>query len=283
MWFEHWHRYRFIAPLVADKRVVDVACGEGYGSDLLAATATTVVGVDISANAVAHARETYPRNNLSFQVGACTAIAVADASIDVLVSFETLEHITEHELFLREIKRALSATGWAVISTPNKAEYSDARGYQNEFHLKELYREQFAALLSTQFKHVRWFTQRNGFHSMIAPEVSEVPEVSETYAATVSRAHVDATMRIESMPERAGKIAPPLYYLAFVANDASVLDALPLTMNAFTAFEDNQVDVFMQIWRHSQHLEQKISHLEAQLKAQIGAQPGAQLKALAES
>ena len=114
MWFEHWHRYRFIAPLVAGKRVLDIACGEGYGSNVLAASAADVGGVDISADAVAHAVETYKRDNLGYQVGSCTEIPVGDASIDVLVSFETLEHISEQEKFLAEIKRVLAPTGWAV-------------------------------------------------------------------------------------------------------------------------------------------------------------------------
>lgn len=255
MWFEHWHRYQFVEPLVKGLRVLDVACGEGYGSDRLAASALEVGGVDVSEAAIAHASAQYARPNLSFRVGSCIALPVADSCIDALISFETLEHIDAHDAFMREIRRVLSPKGWALISTPNKAEYSDARAYRNEFHVKELYRNEFEDLLKSQFSNVLWLTQRNGFHSIIAREAPPVAEFQP----------IDAALRIESMTERAGQIPPPLFFLAFVSNDSRALASLSLATSAFTAFEDNQVDTFMQVWRHSQHLEKRVVELEAQL------------------
>ena len=89
----------------------DIACGEGYGSSLLSQTASSVAGVDISADAVAHASEAYHRDNLSFLVGSCAAIPLAAASVDIVVSLDTLEHLEQHEEMFREIKRVLSPGG----------------------------------------------------------------------------------------------------------------------------------------------------------------------------
>src|SRR5512132_1491659 len=75
IWYEHWHRYHFAAPLARGKRVLDVACGEGYGSALLARTATSVVGVDVSFEAVAHARRAYASQaNAAFEQADCAAL-----------------------------------------------------------------------------------------------------------------------------------------------------------------------------------------------------------------
>jgi SAM-dependent methyltransferase len=73
-------------------------------------------------------------------VGSATSIPAADASIDVAISFETLEHIREQDEFIAELHRVLKPDGVLLISCPNKAEYTDKRGTQNEFHVKELYR-----------------------------------------------------------------------------------------------------------------------------------------------
>src|ERR1700756_2540753 len=89
---EHWHRYLLARELVRDRDVLDIACGEGYGSALLAQTARQVVGVDISAAVIAHAPDAYPGDNLRSLEGSALAIPLEDASVDVVVSFETVEH-----------------------------------------------------------------------------------------------------------------------------------------------------------------------------------------------
>src|SRR5262245_54184375 len=82
------HRYLAARRLVQGKRVLDIACGEGYGSDLLAGAAAKVIGVDLDEASVVHARQTYARPNLEFLQGDATAIPIADSSVDVVVSFE---------------------------------------------------------------------------------------------------------------------------------------------------------------------------------------------------
>ncbi|MFG6157358.1 glycoside hydrolase family 99-like domain-containing protein [Halomonas sp. 1390] len=164
---EHYHRYLFARQHVEGKRVLDIACGEGYGSHLLAGAAQQVIGVDISEDAVAHATEHYRRDNLEYRQGDCAAIPLADASVDVVVSFETIEHHDQHETMLSEIKRVLVPGGLLVISSPDKREYSDRPGYANPYHVKELYRDEFEALLTHHFAHHELLGQKLLYASAI--------------------------------------------------------------------------------------------------------------------
>jgi O-antigen biosynthesis protein len=155
--YEHWHRYAYAARLVAGKSVLDVASGEGYGSRLLAEHASSVVGVDIDPVAIAHARATHRRDNLQFQEGSAAAIPIAGEKVfDVIVSFETIEHIDEaaQVAFLGEVRRLLKDDGLFVVSSPDKATYTDASSFVNEFHLKEFYCDEFRQFLSRWFVHV---------------------------------------------------------------------------------------------------------------------------------
>jgi SAM-dependent methyltransferase len=214
IWYEHWHRYHFAAPLAADREVLDVACGEGYGSALLARRAARVTGADIAPAAIAHARARYAgQANLDFREADCAALPFADASFDLVVSFETIEHIARQEAFLDEVRRVLRADGLAVLSCPNKAEYTDARDHVNEFHVRELYRAEFAALLAARFPHVAWYGQRPGYFSVVWPEDgdarAEIFEVAEASAATATPGH-----------------RRPLYFIALASGRAETLAAV---------------------------------------------------------
>ena len=165
--YEHWHRYAFARQFAAGKRVLDAACGEGYGSALLGAVASSVVGVDIDASAIAHASECYGEGagegaRVRFVTGSCSALPLPDASVDAVVSFETIEHLdaADQPKMLAEFARVLKPDGLLVISSPNKRLYSDARGYVNEFHRHELYRDGLAALLASSFPAQSWYHQR---------------------------------------------------------------------------------------------------------------------------
>jgi SAM-dependent methyltransferase/glycosyltransferase involved in cell wall biosynthesis len=168
---EHLHRYLLAARLVRGKAVLDIASGEGYGSDLLAKHAATVVGVDVSPETVEHARSRYSASpNLRFLVGDCSDIPLGDSVFDVVVSFETIEHHDKHEEMLKEVRRVLKPNGLLLISSPDRYNYSRATGYKNEFHVKELYRHEFEGLLSRHFKHVTMLGQRVAYGSFILPE-----------------------------------------------------------------------------------------------------------------
>jgi len=168
IWYEHWHRYAFAQRFAAGKRVLDAACGEGYGTAMLAGVAAQVVGVDIDAASVEHARARYAqRANLEYRQADVTKLPFDDRSFDIVVSFETLEHLAAQEQLLREFSRVLVDDGVLVLSSPDKRTYSDLAGFRNEFHVRELYRDELLALLAPHFPAIRLFGQKLLFQSAI--------------------------------------------------------------------------------------------------------------------
>lgn len=164
---EHLHRYALASELAVGKRVLDIACGEGYGSALLAQTARSVCGVDISPHAIAHAKHKYAHPKVEFVVGSCADIPFGEGMIDLVVSFETIEHHDAHEAMFTEIKRVLRPGGILVMSSPDKLEYTERANHRNAFHVKELYAQEFAQLVERHFAHVAMFGQRVLYASAI--------------------------------------------------------------------------------------------------------------------
>ncbi len=164
---EHMHRYVIAKELVVGKCVLDIASGEGYGSFILSSVAKHVIGVDIAKYVVQHAKSKYKRKNLEYMIGSCEEIPLDDNSIDIVVSFETIEHHNQHDKMLLEIRRILRPDGLLIISSPNKYEYSDIPNYTNPFHVKELYREELTALLNKYFSNIVIFSQQVAYGSII--------------------------------------------------------------------------------------------------------------------
>lgn len=105
IWYEHYHRYALAARWCVNKRTLDAACGEGYGSAMLALKAASVEGVDVSPEAIGHARQRYGHlEGVGFQVADCTTLPYGDSEFDRVVSFETLEHLAEHDQLLADRK-----------------------------------------------------------------------------------------------------------------------------------------------------------------------------------
>ena len=142
---EHMHRYHLACHIAQGRDVLDIACGEGYGSAMLARTARSVTGVDIAQDAIEHAERAYARDGLEFRLGSATEIPLEDGSVNLIVSFETIEHLTEHDRMMAELRRVLRPEGLLLISSPNKSVYSDRDSYENPFHARELYTEEFEA------------------------------------------------------------------------------------------------------------------------------------------
>jgi SAM-dependent methyltransferase len=157
---EHWHRYLVARELVRGQDVLDVASGEGYGSALLAQTAKSVVGVDVSAEAVAHAQTSYLRSNLRYLEGDALNLPLQTASVDAVVSFETLEHFFDHDRFFTQIKRILRPNGFLLISTPDRDNYMASSAPPNPFHKLELTMHEFLMLLQRHFSVVSCQGQR---------------------------------------------------------------------------------------------------------------------------
>ncbi len=259
IWVEHWHRYHFAAQFAHGLRVVDAACGEGYGSALLARHAASVVGADLSPEAVAHARRAYGGiANLSFVQAPCTALPLPDASADLFVSFETVEHIREQEAFLDEIARVLAPDGVLLLSCPNRREYSDRRGFANEFHVKELYRDELAALVARRFKHARWYGQRPSFFSVIAPE----PRAEAGHLAEVAEANP-----ADACPS----LGEPLYFLVAASRSVGTLGMLPATLSVLADRDDWVHRDYEKVMRHLEtagaQLREMAGHVEALAKA----------------
>jgi SAM-dependent methyltransferase len=167
IWYEHVHRYVFASGLVKGRKVLDAACGEGYGAALLASTAASVSAVDISEQAIGHAQRRYRAKNLEFQVADCLHLPYPDQSFDSIVSFETLEHLEGHDALLGEFRRVLAPGGFLLLSSPDKAVYTDRQNNQNPFHLRELYRDELESLLSSWFPAYRLWGQKLLFQSAI--------------------------------------------------------------------------------------------------------------------
>lgn len=158
--FEHLHRYFFAREFCRDKDVLDIAAGEGYGSAYMAQRAASVTGVELAAEAVAHAQAAYARPNLRFQQGDARDLRFAEASFDIVTSFETIEHFLDQEKFLDETRRLLRPGGILIISSPDRDVYSPQGSAVNPFHAKELSRQEFGSMLQARFAHCEFYAQR---------------------------------------------------------------------------------------------------------------------------
>lgn len=211
---EHYHRYAMVLDIVQGKTVLDVACGEGYGSFLMAEVAHSVVGVDISDEAVRHASSAYSNQNLKFIQGSASSLLFPNDSFDVVVSFETIEHLLEQEEMIAEIRRVLRPSGVLVISSPNRPIYSEESGEHNEFHVKELDFGEFDELLKTRFPAVQYFGQRILMGSFVQPLDGEV--------SSFTAWHDDG----KDINPAAAKMIGPVYFLAVCGADYKNLPLL---------------------------------------------------------
>lgn len=213
--YEHLHRYALAVELAKGRSVLDIASGEGYGSALLAKRAASVIGVDIDVESVDHAQVQYGHlPNLNFLVGSCDAIPLADASIEVVTSFETIEHHDRHEEMMQEIKRVLKVDGLLIISSPNRLVYSDKPKYTNPFHVKELYYQEFLDLLNLYFHQVHIYGQKLAVTSCVTSlEPSNKQEIS-SFSGDVN-----------SLSNIASSLPSPLYFVAICSNSKDLLSA----------------------------------------------------------
>lgn len=229
IWYEHWHRYAFIMPLARGRRVLDAACGEGYGSALLTTVAAHVTGVDLDTDTIDHARLRYaelPR--LSLTCGSVTDLDAETGAFDLIVSFETIEHLLEQERMLDEFRRVLAPDGLLVVSSPDRVAYNAGSTQPNPFHVRELDRGEFIELLAARFPAHRLFGQKLGFHSLVW-------QMDGNAAGAESLILDPATSRV-----RQGFDPSPVYHLAVCAARADLLPALP----GVSLFADEQASVY---------------------------------------
>ena len=147
-YWEHVFRYAFACQQVKKLNVLDIASGEGYGTHALSQVAKSVIGVDISPEAVEHAQKKY---GLVFKTGSAEQIPIESASLDAVVSFETIEHVPNPKKFVEEAFRVLKPEGLFIVSTPNKDVYLKGQAI-NPFHCSELTKSEFVSLLTPCFE-----------------------------------------------------------------------------------------------------------------------------------
>jgi ubiquinone/menaquinone biosynthesis C-methylase UbiE len=206
IYLEHIARYKFASQLGKGKDVLDIACGSGYGSDFLVkAGAKHVVGVDISEEAIRYCKWKYTDDALDFVVGSVERIPMEDNSVDLVVSFETIEHVDEdaQKAFLSEIRRVLRSDGRLLMSTPNVDFFPKG----NPFHVHELTQDEFTSMLGEKFENVSLYFQNN-------------TQASSIFSAVQLRREFDAEdgdgigmLKINVLPE-----VSSLYFLALCGN-----------------------------------------------------------------
>lgn len=148
------NRYRFSLNYVNDGDIcLDAACGTGYGSQLIGQKAGKVIGLEISDHALKYAQENYQNDKVEFRKADLTQpFDLPDDYFDVIVSVETLEHISDHDAMLSEFKRILKPDGLIIITTVDHHIYSVKGGIKNKFHIGELTKKELLKLMSRYFK-----------------------------------------------------------------------------------------------------------------------------------
>jgi SAM-dependent methyltransferase len=152
-WFQrHLVVYEWIARRVAGARVIDMASGEGYGSDVLARHAASVVGIEANPAAFEHARLRYVRPNLRFER---SMVEVYAEPCDAIVFLQTIEHVEDPGAVLEHFARMLAPGGTAYVSTPNVLTLAPkgAERSGNPWHLREYRPDEFLELCSAHFAH----------------------------------------------------------------------------------------------------------------------------------
>lgn len=209
MSYDHIARYRLVERYVAGKDMIDMGCGAGYGSNSLSRLAKSVCGVDLSGEAIDHAKNRYHAPNLTYQVGDVTKLSFEEDSFEAAVSFEVIEHLPRPEDLAVEAKRVLKEDGIFIVSTPDKQTYSNDRNSVNPFHVKEMYEPEFREILERHFEHVTLYRQGAFAGSLILPG-EEFPADGRV---TLESAHF-------SLEDPEFSLAPPatLYIVAVCTN-----------------------------------------------------------------
>jgi SAM-dependent methyltransferase len=158
LWGEHRARYRFAAQFAAGKRVLDVASGAGFGLQMLRQAGAEPIGVDYDAAALSEVRRLEPSACLVH--ADATRLPLADASLDVVVSFETLEHVPDAAAMVLDIRRVLKPRGVLVLSTPNRQFGPRELHVNNPYHVREFTADELRELLCKSFSKVRLYGQR---------------------------------------------------------------------------------------------------------------------------
>lgn len=208
---EHLARYHLALTLLnLGSSVLDVGCGTGYGTALLASKAARVAGVDIAREAIQYARANYVGPNLSFACADCRRLPFPDSLFDRAVLFEVIEHVSEQATCLSEIRRVLTPQGVLILSTPDPAGPTKGIDGSNPFHIKELQEHELLELLRQHFGHVQLLYQY------------------EVSASSIEAASSSGNSRSAEIVENFAHDSGPKYLLAVCSHERQQLAAKKL-------------------------------------------------------
>jgi len=173
--YEHLARYAYASSFTTNKCVLDIACGEGYGSFLLSKNSKKIVGVDLNEEVIKHASSKYKSNNLSFFAASIFNLPFEDGYFDLIICVETIEHVMDQKSAISELKRVLKPGGLLFISTPEKDVYNkDGLGNLSHYHEKELTSTEFIDLISIFFKRIEVLKQIHIDGSLIYSDLGNI-------------------------------------------------------------------------------------------------------------
>lgn len=193
LWGEHRSRYRFAESYVAGQTVLDVACGSGFGLEMLTAVGARPIGVDYAGEALSEIRARQPRAAL-LRADA-TRLPLRSASVDHVVSFETIEHVPDAASLVSEIRRVLKPGGRLILSTPNRAFGPPQRHTANRFHVREFTADELRALLLECFSDVQLFGQRPRQEYRYVPYLMVEPHYEPAALAWKAQVRLPAALR----------------------------------------------------------------------------------------
>jgi len=159
----HYCAYKFAEDYIRGKKVLDIGCGEGYGTYYLSEFAKDILGLDYDKAVINYAKDKYQKENLRFEVFDVKKLESFKNSFDVICAFQFIEHLQNHDEFLMNLNNLLNNDGIFICSTPNKLDASpNSATPLNKFHMKEFYFDEFKDLLSRYFKRVEMSGLKRG-------------------------------------------------------------------------------------------------------------------------
>lgn len=237
---EHLSRYRFACQYVRGKRVLDVGCGVGYGSYMMAeAGADFVLGVDIDRNCIQTAHSHFKRDNAEFCVDNAQILDGARnyMPFDVIVSFENIEHLENPESFMQKSVQLLNKNGQLIVSTPDpRYSRKDENGQLlNKFHISEMSLEQFIQLISKYYENYQIYYQILSLEGLRAKRAQ----------AIINHFGSSKTLKFENILRRLFKKAPFQIDLNINAESDFEIVSKPFldtVIYAFIAIAEKKID-----------------------------------------
>jgi len=232
---EHVARYRFAARFADRAIVLDAGCGTGYGARELT-NAASVAGIDTSAEALLLARREFGGPHVGFLRAACEALPFRDASFDLVVAFEVIEHLEHWQQLLTEAKRVLRPAGVLLVSTPNKAWYTESRAKAgpNPYHVHEFDSAEFGAALRDVFAHVHLWTQNHTESIAFVPACSApgvldappdtAPETAHFFLAACSQSPIADTRAFAWLPSSGNTLRERLQHIELLTAELAKKD-----------------------------------------------------------